>query len=129
MFTQQIRQNVEVYVDNMLVKSAREVNHLDDLRETFDTLQLYDMKLNPSKCVFDVALRKFLGFMVSQRGVEANLKKIRAIIEMAPPKNIKDVQSSNGKVAAINRFVSRATDKCLPFFKILRKAFEWIDEC
>ena len=86
------------------------------------------MKLNPSKCVFGVASGKFLGFMVLQRSVEANLDKVRAIMEMAPPKNIKEVQSLNSRVAALNRFVSRATDKCLPFFKILRKAFEWTDE-
>ena len=65
MFAYQIGRNMEVYVDDMLVKSAREVSHLDDLWETFDTLRLFDMKLNPSKCVFVVALGKFLGFMVS----------------------------------------------------------------
>ena len=77
---------MEVYVDDMLVKSVREVSHLDDLRETFDTFRLYDMKLNPGKCVFGVVSGKFLGFMVSQRRVEANLDKVRAIVEMAPPK-------------------------------------------
>ena len=82
------------------------------------------MKLNLSKCVFGVASGKFLGFMVSQCSVEANPDKVRAIMEMAPPKNIKEVQSLNSRVAALNRFVSRATDKCLPFFKILRKVFE-----
>ena len=87
------------------------------------------MKLNPSKCVFGVASGKFLGFMVSQRGVEANPNNVRAIMEMAPLKNIKEVQSLNGRVAALNRFVSRVTDKCLPFFKVLRKAFDWTDKC
>ena len=87
------------------------------------------MKLNPSKCAFGVVSRKFLGFMVSQRGIEASLDKIQAILNMEPPKNIKDVQSLTGQVAALNRFVSKATDKCLPFFKVLRKAFEWTDEC
>ena len=67
--------------------------------------------------------------MVSQRGVEANPDKFWAVIEMAPPKSAKEVQSLNGKVATLNRFVSKVTDKCLPFFKELRKAFEWIDEC
>ena len=124
MFAQQIGQNMEVYIDNMLMKSAWEVSHLDDLWETFDTLCLYDMKLNPSKCVFGVASGKFLGYMVLQCGVEANPEKVRAIIEMAPPKNIKEMQSLNGKVAALNRFVSRATGKCLPFFKVLSKAFD-----
>ena len=67
--------------------------------------------------------------MVSQRGIEANPDKIQAILDIEPPKNIKEVQSLIGRVAALNRFVSKATDKCLPFFKILRKAFEWTDEC
>ena len=87
------------------------------------------MKLNPSKWVFGVSSRKFLGFMVSQRGIEANPDKIQAILSIEPPKNIKEVQSLTGQVAALNRFVSKATDKCLPFFKVLKKAFEWTDEC
>ena len=87
------------------------------------------MKLNPGKCAFGVIAGKFLGFMVSQRGIESNPDKIRAIIEMAPPRNVKEVQSLKGKVAALNRFVLRATDKCLPFFRTLKKSFEWTDEC
>ena len=75
MFIQQIGQNVKVYVDDMLVKSAKESSHLDGLQETFETLRLYDMKLNPSKCMFRVSSRKFLGFMVSQQGVEVNPTK------------------------------------------------------
>ena len=73
--------------------------------------------------------RKFLGFMVSQRGIEANLDKTRAIVEMAPPRNVKEVQNLNGKIAALNRFMLRATDKCLPFFRMLKKSFEWTAEC
>ena len=87
------------------------------------------MKLNPGKCTFGVTRRKFLGFMVSQRGIEANLDKILVIMEMAPPRNVKEVQSLNGKIVALNRFVSRATDKCLPFFRTLKKSFEWTTEC
>ena len=67
--------------------------------------------------------------MVSQRGIEANPDKIRAIMEMKPPRNVKEVQSLNGKVAALNRFVSRAMDNCLPLFRTLKKSFEWTDEC
>ena len=96
MFRPQIGQNVEVYVDDMLVKSLDEDKHLDDLRETFDTLRRHQMKLNPSKCAFGVSLGKFLGFMVSQRGIEANPNKIQAILDMEPPKNIKEVQSLTG---------------------------------
>uniref|UniRef100_A0A7N2MBY2 Uncharacterized protein n=1 Tax=Quercus lobata TaxID=97700 RepID=A0A7N2MBY2_QUELO len=87
------------------------------------------MKLNPGKCAFGMTVGKFLGFMVSQRGIKSNPDKIQAIIEMAPPKNVKEVQSLNGKVAALNRFVLRATDKCLPFFRTLKKSFERTDEC
>ena len=71
------------------------------------------MKLNPSKCAFGVSSGKFLGFMVSDRGIKANPNKIQAILDMKPPQNTKEIQS---------------TDKCLPFFKVLRKAFEWTDE-
>ena len=87
------------------------------------------MKLNPSKCVFRVTTGKFPGFMVFQRGIEVNPDKIQAILEMKPSTNIKEVQSLNGKVTALNRFVSRATDKCLPFFRMLKKSFEWSVEC
>ena len=75
----------------MLVKSLHEEDHLGDLRETFNTLRLYNMKLNPSKCAFGVTARKFLGFMVSQRGIEVNLKKIRAIVGLEPPRMVKEV--------------------------------------
>ena len=87
------------------------------------------MKLNPSKCAFGVTTGKFLGFMVFQRGIKANPDKIRAIVEMAPPKSVKEVQSLNDKVATLNRFVSRAIDKCLPFFCTLKKSFEWTAKC
>ena len=117
-----------MYIDDMLVKSLNEDKHLDDLRETFDTLRRHQMKLNPSKCAFGVSSGMFLGFMVSQRGIEANLDKIQAILDMEPPKNIKEVQSLTGWIAALNKFVSKVTDS-LPFFKILRKAFEWTDQC
>ena len=93
MFCPQIGQNVEVYVDDMLVKSLDKERHLDNIQETFDTLRQYNMKLNSSKCAFGVSSSKFLGFMVSHRGIEANPDKIQAILNMEPPRNIKEVQS------------------------------------
>ena len=90
---------------------------------------MYNIKLNPNKCVFGVTAGKFLRFMVSQRGIKVNLEKIQAILELALPKTVKEVQSLNGKVAVLNRFVSRATDKCLLFFRTLKKSFEWTTEC
>ena len=128
-FAHQIGRNVQVYMDNMLVKSIREDDHLDDLKETYDTLCSYNMKLNLKKCAFGVTTRKFLGFLVSQRGIEVNPNKIKAIMELTLPKNVKEVQSLNGKIAALNKFVSRATDKCLPFFRTLKKSFEWTAKC
>ena len=128
MFSKQIGKNMEVYMDDMLVKSKEKLAHLDDLRETFATLKQYQMKLNPSKCTFGVASGKFLGFVVSQRWIEANPKKVRAILDMTSPKTVKEVWKLIGRIATLNRFVSKATDKCLPFFKTLKQAFAWIDE-
>lgn len=82
MFQSQIGRNVEVYVDDLLVKSVRANRHIEDLRETFWILRKYNMKLNPAKCAFGVSSGKFLGFMVSQRGIEANPEKVRAVLEM-----------------------------------------------
>ena len=82
---------MEVYVDNMLIKSKQEELHLDDLRETFETLRKYQMRLNPTKCVFGVSSSKFLGLMVLQRGIEANLEKVKAILDMTSPRNVKEV--------------------------------------
>ena len=124
MFTHHIGRNVYVYVDDMLVKSLCKYDRLDDLRETFNTLRSYNMKLNPNKYAFGVTAGKFLGFMVSQRGIEVNLEKIWAIMELEPLKMVKEVQSLNGKIATLNRFVLKATDKYLPFFYTLRKSFK-----
>ena len=91
MFSHQIGRNEEVYVDDMLVKSKDEANHLDDLKETFNTLRKYNTKLNPTKCVFAITLGKFLGFIVSQRGIKENPDKVKAIIEVKSPKTVKKV--------------------------------------
>ena len=80
-----------MYVDDMLVKSKEEEDHLDDLNETFNTLRQYSMKLNPSKYAFGVSSGKFLGFMVSQRGLKANPEKVKAILKMSSPKTVKEV--------------------------------------
>ena len=87
------------------------------------------MKLNPSKCVLGITAGKFLGFMVSQRGIKVNPEKVQAIMELEPSRMVKELQNLNGKIAALNRFVSKATNKCLPFFRSLRRSFEWTDEC
>jgi hypothetical protein len=96
MFRSQIGRNVEVYVDDMLVKSKIASCHERDLEEAFQTLRHYSMKLNPAKCAFGVSVGKFLGFIVSQRGIEANLEKIQAIMDMRPPSNTKQLQQLTG---------------------------------
>ena len=119
---------MEVYVDDMLVKSRKAELHLDDLKETFDTLRKYQMRLNPAKCVFGVSSGKFLGFMVSQRGIKANPEKVKAILDMTSPRSVKEVQRLTGRIAALNKFISRAIYKCLMFFKTLKQALQWTDE-
>ena len=124
MFSKQIGRKVEVYVDDMLVKSKEKEDHLNDLKEAFNTLRQYSKKLNSSKCAFEVSSGKFLDFMVSQKGIKANLEKVRTILKISFLKTIKEVQSLTGRVAALNRFVSKVTDKCLLFFKILKQALK-----
>ncbi len=110
---------MEDYVDDMLVKSRAAEHHVADLNETFSKLRKYQMKLNPAKCAFGVTSDKFLGFIVIQRGVEANPEKIHALQEMTPPRTVKEVQRLTGRVAALGRFVFRSAERCLPFSKFL----------
>ncbi|XP_056688741.1 uncharacterized protein [Spinacia oleracea] len=126
-FADQKGRNVEVYVDDSIVKSRKEEDHVSDLRETFETLRKYRMKLNPKKCVFGVRSGKFLGCLVSERGIDANPEKVEAIISLPQPKSVKDIQRLTGKMAALNRFVSKSADKQMPFFTTLRqnKKFKW----
>ena len=91
MFNKQISRNMEIYMDDMLVKSKEAKTHLDNLQEMFDTLRWYRMKLNPAKCVFEVSSGKFLDFMVSQRGIKANPEKVKAILDMTSPRTVKEV--------------------------------------
>lgn len=132
MFADQIGKTMEVYVDDMLVKSRYSTDHVKDLESMFNVLRRYGMKLNQLKCHFGVASGKFLGFIVNARGIEANPEKIWAIMNLQTPRTIKQVQSLNGKVAALSRFISKSTDKCIPFFDLIRKGkrnFEWTTEC
>ena len=116
---------MEVYIDDMLVKSTTTELHIAHLSEAFQVLREYNMKLNPAKCAFGVSARKFLGFIVNNRGIEANPDKIKAVLDMPPPSNIKEVQRLTRRIAALSRFVSKASDKCQPFFQVLKKSFQW----
>ncbi|KAL5578322.1 hypothetical protein UlMin_020021 [Ulmus minor] len=99
MFKQQIGKTMEVYVDDMLVKSLKADEHINNLRESFEVLREYKMKLNPAKCAFGVTSGKFLGFMVNHRGIKANPVKIQALLDMESPRKVKEVQSLTGRQA------------------------------
>ena len=129
MFQNQIGATMEVYIDDMLVKSTTADLHVAHLSEAFQILRNYNMKLNPAKCAFGVSAGKFLGFIVNHRGIEANPDKIKAVLDMPSPSRIKEVQQLTGRIAALSRFVSRACDKCQPFFQVLKKAFQWDRKC
>ncbi|XP_065004118.1 uncharacterized protein LOC135636357 [Musa acuminata AAA Group] len=131
MFSRQIGQNMEIYVDDMIVKIRTAEAHSSDLAETFDTLRRFSLRLNPAKCAFGVTSGKFLGFIIHERGIDANPEKVQAIIDMQPPRTIRDLQRLNGRLVSLSRFLSRSGDRCLPFFKALKdpKNFRWTTEC
>ncbi|XP_077222201.1 uncharacterized protein LOC143856047 [Tasmannia lanceolata] len=122
---------MEVYVDAMLVKSRSAQDHVSDLKETFQVLREHNMRLKPTKCIFGVNSGKFLGFMVSRRGIESNPEKIKAVVELTPPKTIREVQRLTGMVAALGRFISKSAERCLPFFNAVKgiKTAPWTEEC
>ena len=131
MFEPQLGKNVQVYIDDMVVKSKLVSEHLADLTHIFEILRRHKLSLNASKCSFGVGLGKFLGYMVTHRGIEVNPDQIKAINSLQPPRNPKEVQKLTGMMAALNRFISRSVEKCRPFFLLLHKwkEFQWSEEC
>jgi hypothetical protein len=123
----QIGRNVLTYVDDIIVKSTKQENHIAHLQETFANFRQVGLKLNPEKCVFEVKKGKFLGCLVSTKGIEANPSKIEAILRMEPPNSKKGAQRLAGRLALLNRFISRTAERNLPFFEILKSAevFQW----
>jgi ribonuclease HI len=127
----QIGCNIQVYIDDVIITTRKEETLISDLAETFDNLNRYKLKLNLTKCSFGVSTGKLLGFLVSARGIEANPKKIQAILTMGKPTNLHDVQKLAGRVAALSRFVARLGEKALPFYALMKKSddkFEWTEE-
>jgi hypothetical protein len=120
------RENIEAYVDDVVVKTTEEDKLIADLTETFANLREFQWKLNPTKCVFGVPSELLLGFMVEHRGIEANPAKVNAIRKMAKPSNKKDVMKLTSMMAAIGRFISKLGEKGLPFFKLLKKADKFV---
>jgi hypothetical protein len=126
----QIRQNVKAYIDDIVVKSEKCEDLLDDLKETFDNLRKFKMMLNPKKCVFAVSSGKLLGYIVSSRGIDVNPKKVEAIEKLQPPRTRKEIQKLTGMMAALSRFISKLGERGMPFYRLLRKTdgFQWDEQ-
>jgi len=121
MFQEQIGRNREIYVDDMVVKSMTVEAHVNDLEEVLAQDRKYEMRLNPGKCVFGVKGGKFLGFMLTERGIKANPDKCQAIVQMRNPRNLKEVQRLIGKLTTLSRFLPALVEKARPIIMLLRK--------
>ena len=115
MFRPLLGKTMEVYIDDMLIKSKERSDHTTHFQQVFNLLRTYGMKLNPAKCVFGVSAVRFLGFMMTQRGIEANPSQLKAILKSTTPRSRKEVQQLTGRLAALGRFISRFTDRLKPF--------------
>jgi hypothetical protein len=124
----QIGHNIQVYIDDVVITIRKEESLISDLAETFDNLNTYKLKLNSTKYSFGVSAGQLLGFLVSSRGIEANIEKIQAILTMGKPTKLHDVQKLAGRVAALGRFIARLGEKAHPFYALMKKSddkFEW----
>ena len=130
MFESQLGKNIEVYIDDMVVKSKVVSEHVEDLGDIFEILRKHKLCLNASKCSFGMGSSKFLGYMFPHRGIEVNPNQVKAINSLQPPQNSKEFQKLTGMTAALNQFISRSADKYRPFFQLLNKwkGFEWVEE-
>jgi hypothetical protein len=127
----QIGRNIQVYINDVVITTRKEESLIGDIRETFDNLDKYKIKLNPNKCSFGVPAGQLLGFLVSARGIKANQEKIQAILTIGKPIKLHQVQHLTGRVVALSRFVARLGEKALPFYALMKKMdkkFEWTGE-
>ena len=127
----QIGHTVEVSIDDMVVKSKQEVQHIEDLRGVFVVLRQHKLRLNTEKCAFGVGAGKFLGYLITGRGIEVNPDQIEAVKRLKPQSNPKEAQVLTRMLATLNRFISKFADRCRPFYQLLRKwrGFQWDEEC
>jgi hypothetical protein len=126
-FGEHIGPTVEAYVDDIVVKTKKAYNLINDLDVVFKCLQAKNIKLNPEKYIFGVPRGMLLGFIVFERGIEANPEKIAAITKMGPIRDLKDVQRVMGCLTALSRFISRLGKKALPLYRLLKilEHFSW----
>ena len=131
MFKPQLGKSIEIYVNDLVVKSKVVSKHLGDLGNTFNVLRKHKLRLNASKCSFGVGSGKFLGYIVIHKGIKVNLDQIKAINNLKLPQNAKEVQKLIGMIAALNRFISRSAGRCRPFYLLINKwkGFKWSEDC
>ena len=131
MFEPQLGKYIEVYIDDMVVKSKVVSEHMGDLENIFEILRKHKLRLNASKCSFGMGSGKFLGYMVTHRGIKVNPDQIKVIKSLQPLRNPKESQKLTGMTATLNQFISRSTNRCKPFFLLINKwkGFEWTEEC
>ena len=131
MFEPQLGKNIEVYIDDMVVKSKVVSEHVGDLKNIFEMLREHKLRLNATKCSFGVGPGNFLGYMVTHQGTEVNPDQVKAINNLQPNRNPKEVQKLTGMTTALNHFISRSANRCKPFFQLMNKwkGFEWTEEC
>ncbi|CAL0323819.1 unnamed protein product [Lupinus luteus] len=131
LFHDMMHKEIEIYVDDIICKSKTEEEHIDNLKRLFERLRRYQLKLNPTKCSFGVKSGRVLGFIVSQKGMEVDPDKVKAILEMPAPRTEKEVRGFLGRLNYISRFISQLTSTCEPIFKLLRKnhAVKWNEDC
>ena len=131
MFRPLFGKTMEVYINDMLVKSKERSDHTTHMQQAFELLIAYGMKLNPKKCAFGVSAGRFLGFMMTQRGIEANPAKLQAILKSLTPNSRKGIQQLTGRLDALGQFISRSIDCLKPFFAALKQVSQagWNEEC
>ena len=121
---------IKVYIDDMVVKSKHEVRHIDYFQGVFEVLRQHKLRLNAEKCAFGVGVGKFLGYLITNLGIEVNPDQIKAVKLLNPPSNLKEVQVLTRMLGALNRFISKSVDRCRPFYQLLKKwkVFRWNEE-
>ena len=122
LFHDMMHKEIEVYVNDMIAKSQTEEEHLVHLLKLFERLRKFRLRLNPNKCTFGVRLGKLLMFIVSEKGIEVDPSKIKAIQEMPVPETEKEVHGFLGRLNYISRFISHLTATCEPIFRLLKKS-------
>src|SRR3954470_60104 len=130
-FRPYIRKTIECYVDDIAVKSRLHTNHLTDLKEVFDVMHQYQLKMNPTKSFLGVSTEKFLGFVINSKGISLDAEKVKAIQDMPPPRSVRELRGLQGRLAYIRRFIANLSGKCQPFSKLMKKgvSFVWDQQC